>query len=82
MSKIPCEDCITLAVCKAKVKSNLTDERPILETLTRKCALLNGFLFSKFMKQDQVGYVSVMDRSRATQVISYIVRGKYDPSMC
>ena len=38
--KIPCEDCICLAICKADVSDN-----KIISSIRRKCYILDDFLY-------------------------------------
>lgn len=42
---VPCKDCITLAMCKAKMLENHKNGSGIFSGLTHKCSIMYNFIF-------------------------------------
>ncbi len=61
MSKIPCKDCITFAMCNSIVHSNNRGIAPILSQL--HCSLINDY-FIKNSKRSKGDQTSGVDRVR------------------
>ena len=58
MNRLPCKDCITLAVCKAFVKANNYTNSVIF--LTEKCSIIKEYLES-FSIDDIIDYLAKRD---------------------
>ena len=71
---MPCENCITLPICKAKLRWNGEQELPTLEGILKKCSLLREYI----MKQNnETGMVTmIVDREHVGKAIKYIVSGE------
>jgi hypothetical protein len=74
---IPCVNCITLSICKAKVNQNGVDKRALLQDVLEKCTLLNNYIWTdtdhSSDKHNSWGLRQrTLDKPKALKVIAYM----------
>lgn len=83
MSKIPCENCITLAVCKSKAKSHWENFSnyptiyifkviSVITDLAEKCNIVDEYITTSSKMSDDSWTVSV-SHELSTRVIHYLI---------